>query len=83
MGLPGVNRAPLDVAVTLADEAGRIATERFFADDFATATKRDGSEVTDADVAVERMLRAELRRRFPGDEIYGEEAGVTAGLPCR
>lgn len=83
MGPPGVNRALLDVAVTLADEAGRIATKHFFADGFATATKRDGSEVTDADMAVERMLRAELRRRFPRDEIYGEEAGVTAGRSGR
>jgi histidinol-phosphatase len=83
MGVPEVNRDVLDVAVTLAGQAGRIATERFFADDFDIAIKQDGSEVTDADVAVEEMLRAELRRRFPDDEIYGEEAGVTAGRSGR
>ena len=74
-----VDRELLDVAVTLADQAGRVAAERFFAADFGIANKHDGSEVTDADFAVESLIRTELRRRFPDDEVYGEEAGVTAG----
>lgn len=72
-----VNRDVLDFAVALADRAGRLAVERFYAADFDIATKRDGTEVTDADLAVENLIRAELGRRFPDDEVHGEEAGTT------
>jgi histidinol-phosphatase len=39
--------------------------------------KHDGTDVTDADLAVEELIRAELLRRMPQDEVYGEEAGTT------
>ncbi|WP_433177164.1 inositol monophosphatase family protein [Actinoallomurus sp. CA-150999] len=74
-----VDRDLLDFAVALAERAGRVAAERFFAADFGVVEKRDGSEVTDADFAVESLIRTELHRRFPDDEIYGEEAGVSTG----
>jgi fructose-1,6-bisphosphatase/inositol monophosphatase family enzyme len=78
-----VDQDLLDFAVALADKAGRVAAERFFAADFGIASKHDGSGVTDADFAVEQLIRSELRRRFPEDEVYGEEAGLTAGVSGR
>jgi len=60
-----------------------MAAERFFRVDFTTCLKSDGTEVTDADVAVEEMIRGELLRHAPGDEVYGEETGTTQGTSGR
>lgn len=38
--------------------------------------KKDGSYVTDADLAAEQLLRAEIIRRFPDHGIQGEEFGA-------
>ncbi len=56
-----------------------MAAEWFFAGDVHAARKPDGTDVTDADLAVEEFVRTELARVAPDDEIYGEEAGTTAG----
>lgn len=81
--LPAVDEALLDFAVDLAIRAGNVARERFFAGPASTAHKADGTEVTEADVAVEELIRAELGARCPDDEVYGEEAGTTAGTSGR
>jgi len=39
--------------------------------------KSDGSEVTVADRATERLLRAHLKKHFPTDAVLGEEYGGT------
>src|ERR1039458_2920124 len=83
MPAPAVDRPCLDLAVTLARKAGDVAAARFFQADFATWTKQDGTSVTDADLAVEELIRTELSRRAPGDGIYGEEAGTAAGSTGR
>ncbi len=51
--------------------------------DFATRTKAGGTDVTDADLAVEELIRSELLRQTPGDEVYGEEAGTISGSSGR
>jgi histidinol-phosphatase len=78
-----VDRDLLAFAVELADRAGRLAVDRFYAADFTVTLKSDGTEVTEADHAVETLIRAEIRRRFPHDEVYGEEGGPTAGTSGR
>jgi histidinol-phosphatase len=83
MSAAAADRALLDFAVGLADRAGRAAAERFFAGDFEVRTKQDGTEVTDADLAVEELIRAELARHCPDDAVYGEEAGATPGVSGR
>lgn len=80
---PPVDQDLLDFAVDLAVRAGQLAADRFFSGDARTSLKPDGTEVTDADLAVEEMIRGELTRRMPGDEIYGEEAGTTPGSSGR
>ncbi len=80
---PPVDRELLAFAVGVAHRAGLAARERFFAGTAHPTTKADGTEVTDADVAVEEQIRGELGRRAPDDEIYGEEAGTTAGTSGR
>lgn len=83
MSAPAVDRELLDLAVDVAQQAGVLAVERFFAADFATRVKQDGSDVTDADLAVEDLIRAELLKRAPDDGIYGEEAGPVTGTSGR
>lgn len=80
---PAIDRGLLDLAVAVADRAGRMAAERFFQADFTTRLKQDGSEVTDADLAVEEMIRGELARYTPDDEVYGEEGGTSPGTSGR
>lgn len=83
MAAPAVDRELLELAVAVAHRAGGVAVERFFAADFATRTKPDGTDVTDVDLAVEELIRAELLRHAPDDEIYGEEGGSVAGTSGR
>jgi histidinol-phosphatase len=43
----------------------------------SSARKSDGSEVTIADRAAERLLRSRLAAAWPADPVYGEEYGGT------
>ena len=74
--------ADLDYALSLADAADELTLERFRAADLRVETKADLSPVTDADRAVERMLRERIARDRPGDGVLGEEEGDDGG-PAR
>jgi histidinol-phosphatase len=50
---------------------------RFRAADLVVETKPDLTPVTEADRAVEEMLRSRLAEERPGDSILGEEFGTT------
>jgi histidinol-phosphatase len=65
----------LALALSLADEASALALDCLRAG-VVTSQKPDGSVVTDADVAVERMLVAALASLRPFDAILGEELGA-------
>jgi myo-inositol-1(or 4)-monophosphatase len=63
------------LAVELAGQAGELMLARQAAG-LSVASKSSPTDVvTDADHAVEELLRAELARRRPGDAILGEEGG--------
>ncbi|MBO0777152.1 MAG: inositol monophosphatase [Actinobacteria bacterium] len=83
MGAPAVDSQLLQFAVRLAGQAGGLAAERFFAGDYRVAVKDDGTEVTEADLAVEDLVRGELLRHCPRDGIYGEEGGTVEGASGR
>ncbi|WP_431861980.1 histidinol-phosphatase [Azospirillum sp.] len=70
--------APLDAFAAFADslaERTRPVIDRFFRQPLSVEEKGDGSPVTIADRAVEEMLRAAIRERFPDHGILGEEYG--------
>jgi len=69
----------LSLADTLADRAAEIALRWFRAADLEVRTKADRSPVTEADLAIERMVREEVARAFPGDRVVGEEGGGLEG----
>ncbi len=65
----------LAFANELADRAGEIAMS-YFGGDFAVHEKADRSPVTEADLAVEAMVREAVKERFPNDAVLGEEGGL-------
>jgi len=70
--------ADLRLALTLADAADAISTERYRSADLHVSLKPDRTHVTDADQAVERAIRAGIESERPGDSFYGEEFGDDA-----
>src|SRR6185503_13410853 len=71
------------LAVELAGRAGELMLSRRAAG-FSVASKSSPTDVvTDADHAVEELLRAELARCRPGDAILGEEGGGTRSTTPR
>lgn len=69
----------LALALDLARAADAISLPRFTASDLAVTDKPDMTPVSDADLAVERALRAILAERRPGDAVIGEEFGSGEG----
>jgi len=66
----------LAFALELADLADAITTERFQAADLIVETKPDLSPVTEADRAVEQVLRKRIGEERPGHSVVGEEFGA-------
>jgi histidinol phosphatase-like enzyme (inositol monophosphatase family) len=71
--------ARLDLARTIAHEAGELTLRRFDDPALAFDRKSDLSPVTVADRESETFLRERIADRFPADTIVGEEYGTTAG----
>jgi histidinol-phosphatase len=70
--------AHLELALELADRADEITVARFRADDLVVTTKPDLTPVSEADQAVERVIRARLADAT-GHAVLGEEFGTEAG----
>jgi histidinol-phosphatase len=73
----------LRLAHVLADHADSVTLERFKALDLKIDTKPDLTPVSDADKAVEDLLRNDLKRARPRDAVMGEEFGSTGHGPRR
>jgi len=71
--------ADLEYALSLADAADELTLARFRASDLRVEAKADLTPVTDADRAVERLLRERIERDRPGDGVLGEEEGDDGG----
>jgi myo-inositol-1(or 4)-monophosphatase len=65
--------AELDVALHAARSASATIMEFYVAHSAETYTKGDGSPVTDADIAADRVIRETIRRSFPDDVFMTEE----------
>jgi histidinol phosphatase-like enzyme (inositol monophosphatase family) len=63
----------VDAAVALAREAGDTTLRWFRTPDLGVQTKVDGTPVTEADRAAERLVRGWLEANFPDDAVVGEE----------
>ena len=72
--------ADLDLALSLANLADEISLQRYQALDLVVETKPDATPVTDADKAVEMVIRSQLAKARPLDLIVGEEFGTPDSL---
>ena len=68
----------LEFAQHLADRAEVISLSRFNALDLNVSQKPDLTPVSDADLAVETELRAQIAAHNPDDSVVGEEFGHTS-----
>src|SRR6266511_3635057 len=75
--------ADLALALELADLADAITLERFRAADLEIETKPDLTPVTEADRAVEQVLRKRIAEERPGHGVVGEEFGADEGGDAR
>lgn len=71
-------REDLELALRLAQMADGLSLGKFRSSDLKVTTKPDLTPVTEADKAVEEMLRKELSAHRPDDVIVGEEFGGEA-----
>jgi histidinol-phosphatase len=71
------------LALDLADRADVITLDRFNARDLVIETKPDLTPVSDADKAVERMLRERVAIACPQDGVLGEEYPELVGSSGR
>ncbi|HEX8616015.1 MAG TPA: histidinol-phosphatase [Thermoanaerobaculia bacterium] len=67
----------LQLALELADAADAITMKHFQSTTLAVRTKLDKTPVSEADEAVERMIRERLATECPEDSVVGEEFGTT------
>jgi histidinol-phosphatase len=70
-------KAWVDLGLAIADEADAIAL-RHFRRDLEISTKPDRTLVTQADTAIERMVRERILGAHPEHGLVGEEYGVEA-----
>ena len=63
----------LQLAVELAEQAGRLTLDYFSRKSLQVFTKRDATPVTEADRKAEELIRAAITARYPDDGLLGEE----------
>ncbi len=80
---PPVDRAYVDLAVSIAREAGELTLGWFGRPSLTVEDKGDGTPVTAADRAAERLMRERIAAAHPDDSIVGEEEEDVAGASGR
>jgi histidinol-phosphatase len=68
----------LALARVAVEQADLVSLNRFRAQDLVVTTKPDQSPATDADQAVEKVIRAIIGASRPEDDIFGEEMGTAS-----
>ena len=69
----------VEEAVALARLAGSATMELYQSAKLSIDTKGDGSPVTEADRAAERLIRQHIQKHHSTDSIIGEEEGISLG----
>ena len=73
----------MDFAVDAAHQAGAVTLGWYQSSRLSVDSKSDGSPVTAADLAAEKLLRRLIVDRYPDDAIMGEEFGHARGRSGR
>ncbi len=80
---PDADPALLDQAVAFTRAAGELTLRWFRSAELTIDAKGDGTPVTQADRAAERLLREQIGAAFPDDAVLGEEEPETSGTSGR
>jgi histidinol-phosphatase len=80
---PAADQELLDFAVELVRDAGNATLAWFRSEDLDVESKGDGTPVTAADRAAERLVRERIGERFPDDGVLGEEEPESTGTSGR
>lgn len=81
--MTAVDRAMLDQAVEWTRAAGELTLGWFNHSELTIDSKGDGSPVTQADRAAERLIREMIEAAYPDDSIHGEEEEDKVGSSGR
>lgn len=81
--MSAVDRTLLDQAVAWTRAAGELTLGWFNHTELTVDAKGDGSPVTQADRAAERLLRELIEAEYPEDSIHGEEEQDKVGTSGR
>ena len=81
--VPPADPALLDEAVSISRAAGALTLRWFASDALVVDEKSDGTPVTHADRAAERLVRERLADAHPDDAILGEEEDDVPGSTAR
>lgn len=73
----------LQLAIEMADAADVITMRHYQSSTLAVRTKSDKTPVSEADEAVERMIRERVAVARPNDGVLGEEFGTTGSTSRR
>lgn len=73
-----------DFAQTIVRQAGELIRSSL-KEEYTTSWKDDNTPVTSIDIAVNKLVINEIKRKYPGDRIYGEEEstnseGIVSGM---
>src|SRR5690606_10615840 len=82
-GMEPIDRAQLDAAVAICRRMGDSTKQLFGSANLEIFGKNDGTPVTEADYAAERLARKEISKTFPDDSIIGEEGAPKDGTSGR
>ena len=83
MSAPSADPRLLADAVDILRAAGTLTLDWFDKPELAITTKGDGTPVTEADRAAERLIRERLATEYPDDSILGEEEDDHHGTSSR
>lgn len=81
--VPPADRRVLDEAVEILHAAGELTLQWYDRADLVVDRKGDGTPVTEADRAAERLVRERLLTAYPDDSILGEEEDDHIGTSGR
>lgn len=81
--VPTADPALLDEAVAISRAAGALTRRWFASEELVIDEKGDGTPVTQADRAAERLVRERLAALYPDDSVLGEEEADVIGSSRR
>jgi len=68
---------PLSFAIGLARQTGDLLLQYYHSENLVTNLKADGSAVTEADIAADRLIATSIQNYFPEDCLMSEEHHTT------